>query len=99
MIANWIVRQGAAAAIWFGLLLLFYSSRRLVAWPRMLGVDTGSVQLASVTGLVLVGLSIGSLWLSGGSLLVFGATLGLAAGAIGAVVIVRRARGAALVQS
>lgn len=98
VIANWMVRLCAAAAIWFGLLLLFYSSRRLVAWPRALGITTGSVRLATLAGLALVALSIGSLWLSGGSLLAFGAALGLAAGAACAAAFVRRARGAALAQ-
>lgn len=99
VLANWMIRLGTAAAIWFGLLLLFYSSRRLVAWPQALGISTGSVRLASLTGLALVVLSVGSLWLSSGSLLVFGATLGLAAGAAGAAVILRRARGVTLVQN
>lgn len=92
VIANWMVRLLAAAAIWFGLLLLFYASRRLVAWPRALGITAGSVRLASAAGLALVGLALGSLWLSGGSMLAFGAALGVAAGAAAAAAFVRRAR-------
>jgi len=75
-IAGWIVRLVAGAALWLGLLLLLAGSRRLVPWPRWLGVTLSSARLAALLGLPTVLLTVGSLWLSQGSLAVLAAMLG-----------------------
>ncbi len=75
VIAAWMVRLVASGSVWFGLLLLFYGSRRLVDWPKLIGISIGSVRLASVLGLSTVILSILGLWLSQGNMLVLGVIL------------------------
>jgi hypothetical protein len=92
LIGAWLVRVCATAAIWFGLLLFFYSSRRLVAWPKALGITAGSARLASAVGLPLAVIAIVSLWQSGGSLLALAAALGAGALAAAAAVAWRALR-------
>jgi hypothetical protein len=77
VLTNWIMRLLIVAMLWFGLLLLSYASRRLVAWPQALGISIGSVKLATLVSVVLVALSFGSLWLSGGSLTAFWGALSI----------------------
>jgi hypothetical protein len=92
VIAGWIIRLCAAAATWFGLLLLFYASRRLFAWPRALGISTGSARLAAAVGLPLVAIAIASLLASAGNMLALAASLGAAALLAAALLVWRRAR-------
>lgn len=78
VVSNWIVRIVIVLMLWFGLLLLSYASRRLVAWPQALGISIGSVMLATLVSIVLVVLTFGSLWLSSGSLTAFWSAMGVA---------------------